>query len=199
MRMDPDDFKYGASFDPMEARRLLRKLEEAGVEFQIDVEATAGGFLGVNQAVAIYLHREHWARGMELLGLPPEPDDMVDGLPWDEVVLEPDDTPIESGMVLETGDRHLVRDPTAGDILRALQETDLEAGEIVILRHDAEHFLHATGGLELGYQLGFQDGGADRFFGSVRGELPLETAYQVFVDYLTRQPGWRDTIEWQRR
>jgi len=196
--MNNDPFKYGASFDPMEARRLLQKLEEAGVEFQIDVDAAAGGgFLSANQSVAIYLHRDQWEKGMELLGLPPVPEDMVDGLPWESEAPEADETPVESGMTLDRADGGMIQNPTAGDILRALQEMSPEGGDLVVLRQDAEHFLHASGGLGVGHDLGYQDGRPAAFFRSVRGDLSLAEAHRLFVAYLRREPNWQAHLDWE--
>lgn len=194
-RMDDKEYKLGVSFSPMEAERLLQKLETAEIDFQIEmITAAEEGIFGAIQSVAVYLHRRDWERGLSLLGLP-DAVDLEKESPLEELP-EADETPVDSGMTLFFSGEEMIVNPTAGDLLRALQEMDAKAKTLMVLSAGARSFLQANGGLDTGFNLAYQDASPDQSYRADQEDLPLKDALSLFVAYLKREPDWELAIDW---
>lgn len=194
--MDDKEYKFGVSFSPMEAERLLKKLEAAEIDFQIEMDTAEEAVFGAVQSVAVYLHRNDWDRGLKLLGLPAAMD-LEREPPGEDELPEADETPVDSGMALFLTGEEMIVNPTPGDLLRGLQELDSEADALMVLTSGASSFLQASGGLDAGFNLAYQDASPDQCYRAAQENLALKDTLALFVAYLKREPDWELTLDWR--
>lgn len=195
--MDDKKYKFGVSFSPMEADRLLKKLEAADIDFQIEMDAaTEEGAFGAVQSVAVYLHHNDWERGLKLLGLPAGIDPAREP-PEEDEPPEADETPVDSGMTLFLSGEEMIENPTAGDLLWALQEMDTDAESLMVLTSGYNSFLQACGDSNTGFNLAYQNPLPNQSYRAIQEDLTLKEALVVFVAYLKREPDWELAIDWK--
>ena len=88
-------------------------------------------------------------------------------------------------------------DPDAATIARVL--ASLYGGRHVLatLGRSELTYLQASGSVQTGFTLEYQDGSLDRHYKSPAATLPLGDVTDIFQTYARRDESWRRAVEWE--
>ncbi len=104
-------------------------------------------------------------------------------------------SPASETMRLECAQSIASADATEADIRQAFAD-DAGRGEFIILSESDEVFLQASGEGGGPYALEYRQGSADRHFRCTR-DLTKTEVERAFLQYLNRDPGWKNDFPWQ--
>ena len=101
------------------------------------------------------------------------------------------------GLTLTTHDTGF-DDPDPGTIAKVLASLDGGRNVLATLGHSDLVYLQASGSVQKGFTLEYQDGSLDQHYRSGATALPLDEATVVFQKYARGDASWRDGIMWDR-
>src|SRR5512132_1296517 len=100
------------------------------------------------------------------------------------------------GLTLTTHDTGFA-DPDAATIAKVLASLDGDRHVLASLGRSDLSYVQASGSVQTGFVVEYQDGSLDRHYRSRDADLPLDTVTHVFQAYAQDDESWRQGIEWQ--
>ena len=101
------------------------------------------------------------------------------------------------GLTLTTHDTGF-DDPDAATIAKVLASLDGDRHVLATLGHSELVYLQASGSVQAGFALEYQEGSLDQHYKSQITALPLEQATEIFQQYARGEESWRRGLEWER-
>ena len=88
-------------------------------------------------------------------------------------------------------------DPDAATIAKVLASLDGGRHVLATLGRSELTYLQASGSVQAGFALEYQDGSLDRHYQSRAAALPLDEVTDIFQKYARRDDSWRAAVEWE--
>lgn len=194
-------FKFLGSYRASKARHILTQLENSGISFKLDLKPVSSGdgvFTEIPETVRIYVSENDWRNACSLLGL--ETLDEVEA-GSDELigiaVTEPSKETIESGMVLNVGERYKCNDPSTFEIWQGIEEMERQSADFLLLGPDRYNYIQCAGNSIEGFLLEYQAGSSDDHWQAIQHRISPREVYAIFVSYLKREDEWKTSVSWE--
>jgi len=101
------------------------------------------------------------------------------------------------GLTLTTHDTGF-DDPDAATIAKVLASLDGGRHVLATLGHSELVYLQASGSVQTGFALEYQEGSLEQHYRSRNPDLPLAQVTEIFQEYARGDGSWRVGIEWER-
>jgi hypothetical protein len=101
------------------------------------------------------------------------------------------------GLTLTTHDTGF-DDPDPATIAKVLASLDGGHNVLATLGHSELVYLQASGSVQTGFTLEYQEGSLDQHYRSRLLAMPLEEVTVIFQKYARADPSWRNGITWDR-
>ena len=88
-------------------------------------------------------------------------------------------------------------DPDAATIAKVLASLDGGRHVLATLGHSELMYLQASGSVQTGLALEYQEGSLDRHYRSRAAVLPLDAVTDIFQKYARHDESWRAAVEWE--
>ena len=88
--------------------------------------------------------------------------------------------------------------PDDATIAKVLASLDGGRNILATLGESAFTYVQAAGSVQSGFTLEYQEGSLERHYRSVRQDLRLGEATEVFQRYAGGDTGWREAVQWER-
>ncbi len=100
------------------------------------------------------------------------------------------------GLTLTTHDTGF-DDPDSATIARVLASLDGGRHVLATLAESGQAYVQASGSVQTGFVVEYQEGSLDRHHRSRSRTLPLATVTDIFQRYARSDASWRQAVEWE--